>query len=163
MARGRPSAKTRIAEYLAGRPAGPISAEEFASLAERLAPVSQTYLRRLLRQSGVELEPVVEGVRQESLQQLHRSLLALAREYRLAKQSGDRARQQLCRRLVIEAKDHARWALRRAKEPSDARTWRQEAIEWMRVWLENPEVFPLWSKLRLRQMGETISEDASCA
>jgi len=163
MAQDRPSAKASVAEYLAGRGSGPVTEEEFARLVERLAPVSPSYLRRLLRRSGVELEPVVEGVRQESLQQLHRSLLALAREYRLAKQSGDRARQQLCRRLVIEAKDHARWALRRAKEPSDARTWRQEAIEWMRVWLENPEVFPLWSKLRLRQMGETISEDASCA
>jgi hypothetical protein len=59
---------------------------------------------------------------------------------------------------VIEAKEHARWALRRAKEPSEARAWRQEAIEWMRVWLEDPELFPLWSELRLRQIEKNAPE-----
>lgn len=161
MGRGKPSARLRLAEYLAARPSGPVTEEEFARLAELLAPVSLGYLRRLLRQSGVPLEPLVEGVRQESAGQLHRSLLALEREYRRARESGDRARQQLCRRLVIEAKDHARWALRRMKEPSAARTWREEAIEWMRVWLEDPALFPLWSELRLRQL-EKVPEGDRC-
>lgn len=158
MGRGKPSAKVRLAEYLAGRPAGPVTEEEFARLVELLAPVSSGYLRRLLRQSGMPLEPLVEGVRQEDAAELHRSLLALEREYRRAKESGDGARQQLCRRLVIEAKDHARWALRRMKEPSTARLWREEAVEWMRVWLHDPELFPLWSELRLREIEKSRPE-----
>jgi hypothetical protein len=158
MGRGRPSAKVRLAEHLAGRPAGPLTEEEFARLLEVLAPVSPGYLRRLLRQSGVALEPLVEGVRQENARELRRSLVALEQEYRRAKESGDRARQQLCRRLVIEAKDHARWALRRMKEPSTARVWREEAVEWMRVWLEDPELFPLWSELRLREIEKSRPE-----
>lgn len=158
MGRGRPSVKGRLAEYLASRAAGPLTEEEFAHLLELLAPVSPSYLRRLLRQSGVPLEPLVEGVRQENAAELHRSLVALEQEYRRAKESGDRARQQLCRRLVIEAKDHARWALRRMKERSAARLWREEAVEWMRVWLEDPELFPLWSDLRLREIEKSRPE-----
>lgn len=158
MARGKPPAKLRLAEYLAARAAGPVTEEEFARLLEVLAPISPIYLRRLLRQSAVPLEPLVEGVRQENAAELHRSLVALEQEYRRAKESGDQARQQLCRRLVIEAKDHARWALRRMKEPSAARVWREEAVEWMRVWLEDPELFPLWSELRLREIEKSRPE-----
>jgi hypothetical protein len=46
-------------------------------LLTELAPISAGYLRRLLRSSGVVLHPLVEGVRQEDLESLERSLLAL--------------------------------------------------------------------------------------
>ena len=55
------------------------------------------------------------------------------------------------RKLVIEAKDHAGFALK--KHPEKA-----EMILWMRTWLENPGLFPQWGKIRkerLRAEGET--------
>jgi len=91
-------------------------------------------------------------VRQESFESLERTLLALHEEYMKARDAADRQRQRQCRQLVIEAKDHARWALRRAKDDQQKRQ-RQEMIQWMLVWLENPEIFPQWLRLRKRQLA----------
>ena len=63
-------------------------------------PISDGYLRRLLRASGTALHPLVEGVRQEDFAGLERTLLALLGEERRA-----------ARTLIIEAKQHARWAV----------------------------------------------------
>ena len=41
-----------------------IGEAEFASLLKALAPVSESYLRTLVRECGVPLAPLVEGVRQ---------------------------------------------------------------------------------------------------
>lgn len=109
-----------------------------------LAPISGSYLRRLLRESGVPLSPLIEGVRQESFEALESSLLNLLTEY----ERGDLASRTSVRRLVIEAKDHARWA---ARNP-DKRAAKQEMVLWMLTWLENPPLFPQWVKLR-RQHG----------
>lgn len=49
------------------------------------------------------------------------------------------------RKLVIEAKEHAGFALK--KHPEKA-----EMILWMRTWLENPGIFPYWLKLRKEQL-----------
>lgn len=121
-------------------------------MCQQLAPASPAYLRRLLRQAGVPLAPLVEGVRQESFESLERTLLALHEEYMKARDAADRQRQRQCRQLVIEAKDHARWALRRAKDDQQKRQ-REEMIQWMLVWLENPEIFPQWLRLRKRQLA----------
>ncbi len=90
------------------------------------------------------LAPLVAGVRQDSLADLERSLLDLYNEYERAE--GDKPRQRACRRLVIEAKDHARWALRRGH------TEKEEMILWMLTWLENPGVFPGWVELRKERL-----------
>lgn len=149
------SVKARLAEYLQNRQPGPLAEGEFERLLGLLAPVSRTYLRRLLRQSGTPLAPLVEGVRQEGLEELERTLVALEVVYREARERGDLERQRLCRRLVIEAKDHARWALRRGKLSPEQVAWKREAIEWMLVWLENPEAFPVWAALRRRRLQTT--------
>ncbi len=122
-------------------PPGPVDEAARDELAQRLAPVSISYLRKLLRDSGVSLSPLVEGVRQDDLPSLERTLLALEREYSEARAAGDRARATRCRRLVIESRDHARLASRRHPE-------KHEMIEWMTVWLENPGIFPAWIELR---------------
>ncbi len=114
---------------------------EWAGLLERLAPVSESYLRRLLRATGLELSPLAEGVRQDSFEDLERTLLALEREYAAA----EPAQARVLRRVVIQAKDHARLALGRGKSE------KQEMILWMLTWLENPAAFPLWVRMRLRQ------------
>ncbi len=95
-----------------------------------------------MRASGVPLAPLVAGVRQDSLADLERSLLALYDEYARAREAGDKDRERLCRRLVIEAKDHARWSWRRGHAA------KQEMVLWMLTWLENPGVFPAWVELR---------------
>ncbi|HWR52434.1 MAG TPA: hypothetical protein VN428_15085 [Bryobacteraceae bacterium] len=74
-------------------------------------------------------------MRQSGFEELERTLAALVECDRAA-----------ARRLVIEAKDHARLALRR--EPDAAR---EEMILWMLTWLENPEAFLIWVRLRKRQ------------
>jgi hypothetical protein len=105
---------------------------------ELLAPVSDSYLRRLLRDSGCPLHPLVEGIRQDSLDSLYRTLAALTPIYREGHAKAARA-------LVIEAKDHARLAARRSPHPDSLR---EEMIRWMIVWLESPELFETWARLR---------------
>jgi hypothetical protein len=78
---------------------------------------------------------MVEGVRQGTLDELESSLLALLDEF----ERGDANRRSAVRRLVITAKDHARWAKRAEKE---------EMILWLLTWLENPPVFRDWVRLR---------------
>ena len=117
-----------------------IGEAEFRQLVAELAPVSEHDVRRLLRESGLLLSPLVEGVRQSSLVDLERTLCALAEEY--ARAGVDRRRS--IRRLVITARDHARLAARRTEAPP----LKQEMILWMNTWLENPEAFSLWAVLR---------------
>ena len=94
------------------------------------------------------MEPLVAGVDQSSFQALEASLLALLEVYH---EGSERA----CRRLVIQAKDHARWASRRAKDEAKRRE-KQEMVEWMLTWLENPAVFPPWARIRsFKRPGDT--------
>src|ERR1051326_1830367 len=82
-----------------------IGEKEWAMLRLDLDPISGSYLRRLLRESGVPLGIFVEGVRQETFDALESSLLNLLNEY----ECGDASRCTSIRKLIIEAKDHARW------------------------------------------------------
>jgi len=117
-----------------------IGETEWAILQADLSPVSASYLRRLLRHSGVPLSPLVEGIRQETFEALESSLLGMLGEY----ENGDAARRTSIRRLVINAKDHARWAARKPEKRAD----KEEMALWMLTWLENPPLFPQWMKLR---------------
>lgn len=117
-----------------------ISEKEWAMLRMELDPISGSYLRRLLRQSGVPLGPLIEGVRQETFEALESSLLNLLTEY----ERSDIAYRTSIRRLVIEAKDHARWAARNPEKRAE----KEEMALWMLTWLENPPLFPQWVKLR---------------
>lgn len=101
-------------------------------MAKELKPVSESYLRKLLRECGAVLSPMVEGVRQSNLGALELSLLALLTEY----EAGDIIHRQAVRKLVITAKDHARFA----NKP--------ENVLWLTTWLENPPLFPAWARLR---------------
>jgi hypothetical protein len=118
-----------------------------------LAPVSDSYLRRLLLSCGVPLDPVVEGVRQDSLAELERTLLALAEAYAMALEAGDRERAGRCRQAVLTGKEHARLAARRAGASPAIVAEKEEAASWMLVWLETPAIFPAWVALRKRAMA----------
>jgi hypothetical protein len=117
-----------------------IGEAEWDALRSELSPVSTGYLRRLLRDSGLPLSSLIDGVRQETFEALEGSLLKLLEEYR----QGDSGRRTSVRRVVIEAKDHARWA---AKKP-EKRAEKEEMALWMLTWLENPPLFPQWVQLR---------------
>ena len=117
-----------------------ITEEHFVTLRRHLAPVSIGYLRRLLRANGAALSPLVEGVVQDSLEALERTLRGLSAEY---EQAGE-GRRRLIRQMVIQAKDHARWAALRSREH---KAEKQQMAEWLLMWLENPAVFPLWANL----------------
>ena len=97
---------------------------------------------------------MVEGVRQESFEELERTLLALDREYAAAREAGDEAQARACRRAVIEAKDHARLALRNPKTHPEKAAQKQEMILWLLTWLENPAVFAPWLVLRKQRWHE---------
>jgi hypothetical protein len=128
-----PSTKrARLAEWIERRKPSLIGPEAFEQLAEELKPISESYLRKLLRDSGVRLAPMVDGVRQSNLEELEATLLALLAEY----ESGAAAHRLAVRKLVITAKDHAKW------------THKQENLLWLTTWLENPPLFPAWARLR---------------
>ncbi len=91
-------------------------------------------------------------MRQDTFEDLERTLLALAEAHAAAKAVGDRKLAALCRRAVITAKDHARLSARRTGQP-EKKARKQEMIFWMLVWLENPEAFPVWLRLRKRALG----------
>jgi hypothetical protein len=140
----------RLREALQRRDAAIVDETLWRELQAELAPVSAEYLRRLLRQSGIPLSPLVEGVRQDTFEDVERTLLALERDYATA----DEPRRTACRREVIAAKDRARWALRRLPDGDPRRKLKQEMILWMITWLENPGVFVAWVALRVGRMGK---------
>jgi hypothetical protein len=117
-----------------------IGEAEFARLFTALAPVSESYLRKLVRECGVPLDAMIEGVRQATFDDLETSLLKLLEEY----ERSDSAHRMAVRRLVITAKDHAR---RAARNP-EKRAEKEEMILWLITWLENPPVFPDWVRIR---------------
>jgi hypothetical protein len=136
--------RERLRQFLEKASPAVVGAPEWAELNQLLAPITDSYLRRLLRESGVRLAPIIEGVRQSDFDELERTLTALAEIYA----AGDLATARECRRLVIEARQHARWAQRRAGADEARRRTKAEMQQWMLVWLENPEVFPAWASLR---------------
>jgi hypothetical protein len=138
----KPRGKRALVEqWLAARGAAVVEESDLEEL-RAVSGLSSGYLRRILRESGAPLAAMVEGVRQDDFASLERTLLALLEEY----QRGDRARRQAVRRLVIEAKDHARWAARTSERKAE----KEEMMLWMLTWLENPPLFPHWAALRRR-------------
>lgn len=134
MRRGR----AEIRAWLARQGASRVDEALAARLRVEFGEVSEATLRRALRESGLELDPLVEGVRQETPDELERTLLALAREY---EQGGPERRAQV-RAVVLTARRHTELAARR--KPKD------EELLWLRTWLENPLVFQAWARLRKR-------------
>src|SRR5215470_279218 len=132
------SKKTRLREYLAEKNLSAVAEREWRELAASLAPISESYLRRLLADAGIRVEPPFGGVRQTSFDELERSLLELEEVYTRARETGERARAQQCRNAVIQAKDHARLAARGARTAPEKKAQKEEMIRWMLVWLENP-------------------------
>jgi hypothetical protein len=139
------SVKQQLREYLEREHPAVITEAVWAALRMSLAPVSESYLRDLLRATGLPFDQPWAGIRQHTLEELEQSLRGMLEVYRQAVASGDRERARYCRRQVIAAKD-------RAKFLAETKPEKNEMAQWMLVWLENPEVFPAWVEARKKQL-----------
>jgi len=136
--------RSELERWIAERRPERIGEAEYAGIRAALAPVSESYLRKLLRESGVPLDPLVEGVRQGSFDELQQSLDHLLGIY----EAGDAARRRAVRAVATMAKDHARLAARSRSANAEKRAEKDEMILWLLTWLENPPLFPDWVRLR---------------
>jgi hypothetical protein len=147
MAAGKASKRELLSQLL---PAIQIVDEEnWARLKSHLAPISNSYLHSLLKQTGHRMSTLVEGVNANSLDDAKRTLQSLAEEYAKA----DLNRKRECRAVVIGAKQKLRWWLRRAAQEDETRAQKEEILLWTATWLENPDLFPEWIAIRRRRIA----------
>lgn len=148
------SVKQQLREYLAEfRPSG-ITEAVWRDLLQCLAPVSESYLRDLLRATGLPFDQPYAGIRQHTWEELEQSLREMQLVYAEAAADGNRERARYCRRQVIAAKDRARFLAGNPRTAPEKRKQKEEMAEWMLVWLENPEVLPAWVEARKRVAPE---------
>jgi hypothetical protein len=130
----RANSKSQLEARIRQLAPGAVDPETAARLRLELG-LPETRFRKLIREAGVPLHPVVEGVRQNSLDDCARTLTALdfvAPEFPIP-----------VRQEILRARQHARFAQARHPTPD-----RAEMILWMTVWLENQPVFAEWLRLR---------------
>ncbi|MGA3019330.1 MAG: hypothetical protein ABSF62_19570 [Bryobacteraceae bacterium] len=137
-------------DYLAEAQPPAITAAVWNHLLASLAPVSESYLRDLLRSTGLPFEQPYAGIRQHTFEELEQTLGEMLAVYAEAAAAQDRARARYARRQVIAAKDRARFLTRSSRTPTEKKVQKEEMVQWMLVWLENPEVFPAWVAARKR-------------
>jgi hypothetical protein len=155
------SIKRSVREYLERERPAAITEAVWRDLLRLLAPVFESYLRDLLRATGLPFEQPYSGVRQHTFEELEESLRALLVCYEAAGAAGDRDRARYCRRQVIAAKDRAKFTSANPRTSEAKRAEKSEMAQWMLVWLENPPVFPAWVEARKRmQQDSPTPEDA---
>lgn len=136
--------KRQIArDYLSARQWTAIGKAEWEQLRRDLPSISENSLREALRESPVAVEQPYRGIRSKSLEDLEMSLLDMQRVY-----AANRELSAICRRVVIQAKDRARFAARNPKIDASKREMKEEMLRWMLVWLEDPSMFEPWVRLR---------------
>lgn len=151
------SRKQALAEYLSARGFAAIGETEWQELTRALAPISESYLRDLLRATGLPFAQPYAGIRQKSFDELEQSLREMLEVYAEAVRAGNRLRARYCRRQVIAAKDRARYIARNPKTQPEKQAQKEEMVQWMLVWLENPDVFPAWVEVRKRYCSSIVS------
>ena len=149
------SVKQHLREILAAEKPSAITETVWRGLLWRLAPVSESYLRELLRTTGLPIDQPYAGIRQHTFEELEESLRAMLQVYLEATAAGNRERARYCRRQVIGAKDRAKFLAENPRTKPEKKAEKQEMAQWMLVWLENPEVFPAWLEARKRVLSES--------
>src|SRR4051794_34568755 len=96
------------------------------TLLMRLAPVSESYLRDLLRATGLPFDQPWAGIRQHTFEELEESLRGMLEVYREAVATGSRERARYCRRQVIAAKDRAKWMAQNPRTPAEKKAAKEE-------------------------------------
>jgi hypothetical protein len=145
-----------LRDYLAEKQPAAIDEAVWRDLLTTLAPVSESYLRDLLRQTELPFEQPYSGIRQHTFEELEQSLVEMLGVYRDAAATGNRDRARYCRRQVIGAKDRARFLAHDSHSSAEKKALKEEMVAWMLVWLENPEVFPVWAEVRKRTMASGV-------
>lgn len=153
MPRQGKSVKRELRDYLENQRPPAITEAIWNELKGRLAPVSESYLRDLLSETGLPFQQPYAGIRQHTFEELEESLREMFEVYRDAMANGERERARYARRQVIAAKDRAKFLARNPRTPEEKRAQKEEMAQWMLVWLENPDVFPAWVKVRKAGMG----------
>lgn len=144
--------RAAIAAFAEGERWSVVDAAAWDALRIAFGEVSESTLRHDLLDSGLPLDPLVEGVRFDTLDRLARSLTALAECDRRAAEAPRKGRISPARKCVLEARRKAEAMLRNSKVSPEKRAAMEEKFLWLRTWLENPELFVGWAPLRLRQM-----------
>lgn len=156
----RPSIKQSLREYLETEKPTAITEAVWQDLLRRFAPVSESYLRDLLRATGLPIEQPYAGVRQHTFEELEQSLNAMLKAYRAAQAAGRPERARYCRRQVIAASYRAKFMAANPRADEAKRAEKAEMAQWMLVWLENPEVFPAWVQARKRAQSDALPVDS---
>ena len=147
------SVKQQLREVLAAEHPPAVTEAVWQDLLLRLAPVSESYLRDLLRETGLPFDQPYAGVRQHTFEELEQSLREMQQVYADAMAAGNRERARHCRRQVIAAKDRARFLSQNPRTAPEKKAQKEEMAQWMLVWLENPEVFPAWVDARKKTLA----------
>ena len=74
--------KQQLRDYLAANQPAAITEAVWQELMMRLAPVSESYLRDLLRDTGLPFDQPYSGIRQHTFEELEQSLLGMLQVYR---------------------------------------------------------------------------------
>lgn len=151
------SIKQQLREYLEAERPPAITEGVWKDLLQRFAPVSESYLRDLLRSTGLPFEQPYAGVRQHTFEELEQSLREMLNVYTDATAAGNRDRARYCRRQVIAAKDRAKFLATSPRTAPEKQAQKAEMAQWMLVWLANPEVFPAWAEARKRATQTTAA------
>ncbi len=154
------SVKQGLRDYLAAAQPAAITEKVWGDLMMRLAPVSESYLRDLLRATGLPFEQPFAGIRQHTFEELEQSLRELAKVYEEASAAGERDRARYCRRQAIGARERAQFLARNPRTPPERAADKEEMAQWMLVWLENPAVFPAWVDARKRALTPSPQNDS---
>jgi hypothetical protein len=154
------SVRQRLREYLAAENPPVVTEHVWTELIRRLAPVSESYLRELVRATGLPFDQPFAGIHQHTFDALEQSLCDMLKVYSEAMAAGNRERARYCRRQVIGAKDRARFLAQNARTTPERKALKQEMVQWMLVWLENPDVFPTWvdARKRVRESAALTAE-----
>ncbi len=155
MASANQSVKQRLRAFLSEERPSAITEEVWTGLLRSLAPVSESYLRDLLRATGLPFAQPYCGVRQHTFDELEQSLREMLQVYTDATAAGNRDQAGYCRRQVIAAKDRAKFQARNGRTAPEKVALKEEMAQWMLVWLENPGVFPAWVDARKKNRSSS--------
>lgn len=147
--------KQQLRQYLETERPAAIDEAVWCDLLGRLDGISESYLRELLRATGIPFQQPFAGVRQHTFEELEQCLREMLAVYAEADAAGNRERARYARRQVIAAKDRAKFLARNPRTPPARRAVKEEMAQWMLVWLENPAIFPAWVEARKRAAPPT--------
>jgi hypothetical protein len=126
-------------------------------LADEGAELRHSEIMALYLDRAEELPPHDAALRNlfdlADLDRVESSLKKAENLRRKLKNENDKAGLRLLRERAIEAKSTAQKAAKNKKLPGEERSVQTEAAEWITIWLQSPELFESWVKMRRSSAG----------